>query len=87
MFGFLKRRLGRAVLGVADDYDERLDRLELLYDKLNGSVKSSRLRSLRNPPDLPDDIVAQAQQIVAQGAETSPSEPAYVRIRRQAGRR
>lgn len=86
MLRWLKSHLGRAVLGVADDYDDRLDRLESLYDKLNVSVKSSRLRSLRNPPELPEDVVAQAQAIVAQGQETQPSEPAYIRVRRTARR-
>ena len=89
LFRWVQTRVSRAVLGVAVDFDERLEACEVLLQRLNEQTKRSRLRTMREPQLSNDEILAAAGLAPGSGQMTPTDEqlPSHVRVRRQALRR
>lgn len=82
---WLARRIGQRLSLVADDFDERLERLEGVCSRLIAQSKQSRLSNLRSR-ERDEELAAQAQSVIESQATSSPTDavPAYVRVKRKA---
>lgn len=74
----------RQALEIAQDWDVRLEQLELLCGRLNEQQRRQRLRTLRQPED--DELVRQALAVASSQPQPTEELPTHAKLARTARR-